>query len=535
MSSPDPWNNGTRFAQDLLNWQPPLNSADADFKRGWQSDRARARELSWRDPYGLNSVTITQDALVGKHFRLSLKPDADALGVDDTTAHTWAQMMERDWRRYAEGVTFDADAKRQNTFTLQMRTVVGAFHMDGEALGIVQAKEGHAGYTTCLQLIEAERLTDPTDVASRSKRIRHGIESDDMGEPIAYHIRKRHPSDAGWVDGVGLASQVERVPRSTSWGRPIVLHLYDEPRPAMSRGVARFVAVARQMKQLATYSEAELERNIIQASFGAVIESQLDYEEAMALLGAKGGSTFGNNLTDAAMDHLKTVAPFYKEVGLKVGGSRVVNLIPGESVKLLQPQGMATDYEKFEAATLRQLAAGLNVPYESLARNFSDTSYSAARMSLADIWRSFLTRREMISQKFAMPFVSAWMEECLVTGRQSLPNGKLATLEEFCKLRHALVRGGFISWTKPLIDPVKERTAQQMGMALGLTTMEAEAAADGDDWDELLMQRKREKERRKELKLDPEDLDPTLMFSGAGARPKTSGPAKNTQGGNTAE
>lgn len=531
----DNWTSGTRFGHELANWNPPLNSADTDFRRGWQSDRARAREQSWRDPYGANSVTITQDALVGKHFRLSLRPDAEALGIDDDTAHQWAQTAEKAWRRYAEGVTFDADAARRSTFTLMMRTVVGSFHMDGEALGIVQAKLGHAGFETCLQLIEPERLADPTDLGERNKRIRHGVESDDMGEPIAYHIRKRHPSEAGWSDGVGLASQVERVPRSTDWGRPVVLHLYDEPRPAMSRGVARFVAASRQMKQLAAYTDAELERNIIQASIAAVIESQMDYEGAMGLLGAKGGNTFNNNLTEAALHHMRSIAPWHKEIGLKVGGSRVAHLIPGEQLKLVQPNGMAMNFEQFEAATLRQLAAALNVPYESLARNFSDTSYSAARMSLADIWRSFLTRREMISQKFAMPFVSAWMEEAIVKGILPLPSGKLGTLDDFYKLRHAIVRGGFISWTKPLIDPVKERTAQQMGLALGLTTMEAEAAADGDDWDELLVQRKREKERRKALKLDPEDLDPTLMFSGAAARPKTSGPAKNPQGGNTAE
>lgn len=533
MALTDPWSEGTRFASELMQWSPTLANAERDWERDWYTQKARARELASRDPYALNSIKISQDALIGKHFRLSLKPNYRRLGVDHPTAREWAQLIEQEWRSYAESITFDADARRMNTFTFLMRTVVGSLKADGEAVAVIKSKPGHAGYLTCMSILEPERLQDPQ---VPNINVRNGIERDDEGEPIAYHILKRYPGD--WRDvRIGEPNRTERVKRWNEWGRPIVLHLYDDARPNMARGVSGFLAVAQQMKMLSTYSRAELERNIIQASIGAVIETDLNYDEAMRVVGAEGRERFGNSLTAAAIDHMRRIAPWHETLGFKINGSRAAHLVPGEKVHLLQPTGMAGNYEQFETAMLRQFAAGLDVPYESLARNFSDTSYSAARMSLADIWRSYLTSREMICQKFAMPFFAAWLEEAVVTKRVPMPSGKFGTLDEYLAARHDLTRGRFISWTKPLIDPVKERTAQQMGLWMGLTTAEEEVSADGEDYLEILEQRAFEVSERERLGLNPLDYDPTLVPQGASPQQQGAeeGQGKSTKGTNTAE
>jgi lambda family phage portal protein len=531
----DPWTQGTRFAQELMQYSPRLTNAETDWETDWRTQKARARDLSSRDAYGLNSVKISQDALIGRHFRLSLRPHWKALGIDIEAAREWSQLVEAEWRRYAESVTFDADARRMNTFTLMMRTVVGGLKTDGEVLATIQAKPGHAGYMTCMQLIEPERLQAPSADYPLWKNARNGVERDDVGEPIAYHILKRYPGDYRDLR-VGEIEKTERVRRWNDWGRPIVLHLFDDPRPNMSRGVSGFLAVASQMKMLQTYSKAELERNLIQASIGAVVETDMNWEDAMRTVGAQGAEQFGNNLTAAAMDHLRRIAPWHEEMGIRVNGSRVMHMVPGEKLHMIQPQGAALNYEQFEQAMLRQFAAGLDVPYESLARNFSDTSYSAARMSLADIWRSYMTSREMICQKFAMPFFGCWLEEAIVEGHVPMPDGSKGTLEAFIANRHHLVAGRFISWTKPLIDPVKERTAQQMGMMMGLTTAEEEVAADGEDYLEILEQRAYEVKFRDKLGLNPLGVDPTIVPAGAaGAMQKAEGHGAQTNSSGSAE
>lgn len=507
-----------RAQHDLQSWRPGLRNADDDHRPDFATNKARARELAWQDPYGANSLRIQRDNVIGKSYALSLDINARALGIDEKTAHDWERLAQEEWRRYAEGAWFGADAARKNTFTFLMHQALASLHIEGEILANIAAKPGWEGYYTCLHMLEPERLVNPGKVmnpVNTGVELINGVERDRMGEPLAYYIRKTYPATRAAVQLFRENSaNYERVPRLTEWGRPIVLHCFDEHRPSMSRGVSAMVSVMKQMKMLGAYSDTELERAIMQASFAAVIESELDYEEAMKLVGAEGHS-WNNNLTAAAMGHMKQVAGYHQAIGLRYNGARISHLLPGEQLKVVNSAIPGAEYDKFERAIIRQLAAGLGVSAESLSRDFTGTSYSAARMSLADIWRSNLVRREMLNSKFAMQFVGAWMEEALLSGFLAMPDGSEATLENWIAKRHWLVRGTFVSWGKPLIDPVKERQGQQMALALGLTTLEEEAATEGKAWDDIMRQRKQEVDERRRLQLNVHDVDPTLAYPGA--------------------
>lgn len=542
-SAPNPWAEGFtgRGQQDIMAWRPPVRQADDDHRADHKANMGRAREVGWQEPYGANALMIKRDSIIGKHYKLSLKIDADGLGISEEKAHEWEQQAEREWQRYAEGSWFGADASRKNTFTFMMHQVLSGLHTDGEVFGVVTLKEGWEGYTTALHLIEPERIEDPPDtVMPEGIEIRNGVEIDRMGEPIAYYIRHNYPAGRNGsyqgIFGNDRSDQHERVLRQTEWGRPVVLHLYDEHRPSMTRGISSMVSVLKQMKMLGHYSDTELERAIMAASFAAVIESDLDYEQAMGLIGAEGGSAWGNNnLTAAAMAHLKAIAPYHQQVGLRFNGSRVAHLLPGEKLNVVQSAVNGAEYDKFEKAIIRQIAAGSGVAAESLSRDFSDTSYSAARMSLADIWRSFMVRRELINKRFAMPFVAAWMEEAILSEFLPMPDGSAPTLDNWLGRRPLMVRGGFISWGKPIIDPTKEYQGKQMAMSLGVSTLEEEAASEGKDWDDVLRQRAKEKDRREELGLNQFDFDPSLAFAGGGPQQSPEAKGGDAPGGGTAE
>ena len=158
---------------------------------------------------------------------------------------------------------------------------------------------------------------------------------------------------------------------------------------------------------------------------------------------------------------------------------------------------------------MRQVAAGTGAPIAALSQNYKDINYSAARAALQDMWRHYMSTRELIVQGFAWPAFAAWLEEATATGRLDLPEG----VEEFHGGRDALCRGKFISWGKPMLDPVKERRAQQMGLAMGVETLESICAAAGLDWEEVLEQRAREVETMAELGLEPWEVDPALLYS----------------------
>ena len=520
--APDPWQYRAQVVGEIATWQPPLGSHDVDIRPGFHLNRARARDLALSNPYAANSAEVIRDAVVGKKFGLAFAPNLKMLGVDPTSSEgeAWVADIEAEWEAYAEGITFDADVTRKSSFTLLMHIVQVGLHVDGEVLGLIRAKPGQMGYLTALQLIEPERLDDLDHSrlsGQNGNEVRYGIERDATGEPIAYHIRDAHPSEARW-SSTGKLAEVRRIERFGPNGRPQVLHLFDETRPNMTRGVSReMLSTLKANKMLATYADAELSRQIQSASWAAVIESELNYEEVRQILNQDGANGFDNNLTAALTQHMSHVAGYYQEAGLRYNGSKIVHLVPGEQLKIVQSNIQGAQFEKFERAFLRQLSAGLGVSYEELARDFSDLSYAAARMSIRTIWNRYLRIRAMLCSKFAMPFFSAWLEEALLTKRMPVIGKLKANEASWSQWKHHVCQGAFVSWGMPIIDPVKEYTGKAIALALGLTTMQAEAAAEGRDWADDLEQRSREAKRREALDLNPGGVDPSLTIGGKGS------------------
>jgi lambda family phage portal protein len=333
---------------------------------------------------------------------------------------------------------------------------------------------------------------------SESLRLRDGVELDRYGEPIAYHIREAHPAD--FIHDP-RSYQWKRVRRRTRWGRAIALHIFDHGRAEMTRGVSEFATAIVPMKMLARYNDTELQSAIIQASYAAVIESELDYSDALAAIGADKFKDAKNPITKMALDHLESITPYHKEMGITFNGAKIAHLPPNEKLHMMGSNHPNGNFDKFEGAFLRRFAAGLGVENHELSKNYADLNYSAARTALAAVWRSYQARREKSVKAFAMPFFGAWMEEAWATGRISLP-GKIT---DFHAYKPALVRGTFIGNGKPLIDPVKERKGQQIGMAMGAETLEDVCARDGQNWRDNLEQIAYERRVRAEYGL-PEPI-----------------------------
>lgn len=66
------------------------------------------------------------------------------------------------------------------------------------------------------------------------------------------------------------------------------------------------------------------------------------------------------------------------------------------------------------------------------------------------------------------------------------------------------------------VDPVKEAQACQIRMDIGLSTLEAECAGQGLDWEEVLEQRAREKAKLAELGLTTGDNNETHAKNSVG-------------------
>ena len=158
---------------------------------------------------------------------------------------------------------------------------------------------------------------------------------------------------------------------------------------------------------------------------------------------------------------------------------------------------------------MRQIAAGTGTPITALSQNYSDVNYSAARSALQDVWRHYMAKREMLIHGWMWPAVDAWLEEEIVSGEIALPDG----IDDFYAARDALLKGQFYGWGKPMIDPVKERKAQQIGLQMGVETLESICAEQGLNWEDVVDQRVLEVEYMADKGLDPWEVNSDLLFS----------------------
>ena len=288
--------------------------------------------------------------------------------------------------------------------------------------------------------------------------------------------------------------------------------MFDHKHAEMTRGITDFTSAIKAMKMRGHYADATLERAIIQSFFAASIKTNLNYDQAMQVMGASFGSKVReakNPMTAMTIDHVRQAGAYHKASNHNFGGAATMHLLPNEDVELHRSEAADGNFEKFEKSVLRQIAAGTGTPITALSQNYSDVNYSAARSALQDVWRHYMAKREMLIHGWMWPAVDAWLEEEIDLRRDRLPDG----IDDFYAARDALLKGQFYGWGKPMIDPVKERKAQQIGLQMGVETLESICAEQGLNWEDVVDQRVLEVEYMADKGLDPWEVNSDLLFS----------------------
>jgi len=406
-------------------------------------------------------------------LRLSATPDYRALGKDKAWAEEWSQQVESLWRSWADTIFCNAGASL--TFAGMTVQVFRSAMLNGEALALPLWVPGEGRFATRIQVIEADRLSNP-DMQMDSEKLRGGIEIDQYGAPVAYWIRKAHPGDF-FLGAMPLGMTWERIPTFTPWGRRRVIHLHDKERSGQSRGKPILAAVLQQFKMLDHYQRTELQAAVVNAMVAAVIETPLDGQSIAEMVGGDANS------------YLTTKNQYQ----VKLQGGAVIPLYPGDKLSPFTPSRPAIQFNVFVETVLRHIGTALGLPYELLLKDFSKTNYSSARAALLEAWRFFRSRRHWLAAYWANLVYELWLEEAVNAGLVDAP--------EYYENRYAYARAKWIGPGRGWIDPVKEAQAAQLRMEAGISTLEDECAEQGLDWEEVLEQRARERTRMEELGL----------------------------------
>jgi len=500
-SNVTPYDAADSFSDSLADWQPALWSPDNEINIYRDRIVSRIRDLARNDGWASGAITRILDNAVGASFRPIVKPDYRALAImtgnkafDAKWADEYGRVIEAAWRTWANDPNHYCDVERKLTVSQMMRLAFRHKLVDGDALAVLQYRtdrlgHGRAQYATAIQMIDPDRLSNPQQRFDM-RWVRGGVEIDDDGAPIAYHIREAHMGD-WWSAQKTMTWQ--RIPRETSWGRPIVVHDFDHDRASQHRGNGILTPVVQRMKMLIKYDQVELEAAILNAVFGAYIESPYDpalVEEALS----------SPNEANVGLYQRERIG-FHKDRRISLNsGARLPILFPGEKVNAVTAERPTANYGEFESAVLRNVAAATGISAQQLSQNWSDVNYSSARAAMLEAWKTMARRRTDFSVGFAQPIMSAFIEELFDVADLPLPAGS----PDFLDARAAYCRANWLGPGRGWVDPVAEKKGAILGMEAGLSTLEIETAENvGEDWEELLDQRQREKEAIEERGLTP--------------------------------
>lgn len=508
-----------RTQRETVHWTPSMASPDQQINIGKQLMDARGRDMATNDGYINGAVSQIRDNIAGPLYRLNAMPDWEFLGANQTWARDFKKAVESRFALVAESDACWLDAGRRMTLTGMIRLAMATHGYTGEVTATAEwIKDRKRPCYTAIQMFSPDRLQNPDGMLD-TQFLRRGVEVNSYGQPIAYHILNSHPGEIFYNDD---SYTWKRVPAELSWGRKQVIHIYEPLQISQSRGVSDMVAVLKQMRMTKKFQDLTLQKAVVAASYIASMESDLPPSEVFTAMGQ------GNKTYQDVLGEMMGSAATYFAAGnnTQIDGVKIPLLFPGTKINA-QPLGQDAVDIKFEQSLLRHIAASLGISYEELSRDYTNTNYSSARASMAQTWKAMKAKKRQIADKFATAVYVLWLEEEINDGTLPLPRGR--SRDDFYKplFKEAYSKCKWIGAPRGQVDQLKETQAAMLKIQGGLSTYEDECAELGSDWQEVMLQRAREKAFMTELGLDF-DTDPTKsILSSSNSDPADKTPANS--------
>lgn len=451
-----------RDRRALRSWNPSSGSADADVLPELAGLRDQAMDLERTDPLAAGAVGNSVSSVVGTGLSLQCAIDAQTLGMSIEEAERWQEATERKFRSWA-GSPAACDAAATLHFYAQQGLVFRSFLSAGDVFVLTPMIPRRASdYSLKLHVIEGHRVCNPAGKAD-SDELAGGIRRDPLGAPVSYLIRRSHPGSI-----YRTSTEYDEIPAfGAKTGRRNVLHIYDKTRPGMSRGVPYLAPVIELLKEISTYSEAEIRAAVVAGMFTGFIEQASP--SGLAVSAEDGGA-------DAVPGS-----------DIKMGNGAIVELGLNEKISFGNPGRPNSNFGEFVDALATYVGVALQQPKEVLLKQFT-ASYSAARAALLDAWRYVTSRRELLAMMFCQPVYEAWLEEAVARGRVVAPG-----FFESAEIRTAYCGAEWKGDAPPEIDPLKAVDAAEKRIALTLSTKTAETTQlTGGDFQSNVSRRGRE-------------------------------------------
>lgn len=481
-----PYDAASYTSTEMGEWLPTIRSPDSEINLYRDRMVARQRDLYRNDGWAKGVIGNILDSTIGVRYRRIFKPSWRRLAIFDKAfdavwAREFAQVAAALWTEYSEDLGRYCDRARQLTMAQQFRLCLAHKLVDGESLLVrywmpERIGRGAARYATCFEGVDPDRLSNPM-MGPDSRYMRNGVEIDDDGVPVAYHIRKAEPND--WYNAVESMEWV-RVEREDAEepGFLRVMHDFDRERFGQHRGVSVFAPVLGRLKMLARYYGVELQAATVASVFGTFITSPYDTELVQEALAAPADAVQLGSYQDLR-------SAFHEKAKLQLNNATIPMLAPGEKIEQVQSAHPHGEFSPFTHEMLRGVAAALGVSETQVHKDLSSANYSSIRAGLVEAEKTFVRRCQEFDLNTADPALACWMAEAMEYRELPLPRNAPA----FAEAATAYVNGRWLGPAAGWVDPVAERQGVVLGLDAGLTTLEDECARQGLDFEEVIDER----------------------------------------------
>lgn len=455
--------------KNTAGWVTSDGSADADSLADIPTLRRQSRDLIRNEALPAGAVGTMVTGVVGQGVIPQARIDYEFLGLSEKDAEKWERAAERIFHHVASKPTFDSEGKLN--FYQQQRLVYRSRLESGDCLALRRylPRPGKA-LGVAVQLVEGDRVDTPLELATK-ENIRAGVEVDENGQATFFHVMQQHPGEA-----LTYGTKFAKIPTYDRRGDPLALMVINRLRPGQTRGVPFLAPVIEMFKQLSRYGEAEVTAAVVSSMFAVFVTTPQ--------AGGTGGPLPPGLLPGQVGMQANAVPAGNK--ALKMQSGMVVDLLPGEDIKVAEATRPNTAFEPFINAVLSYIGTALGVPREVLLKAYN-TSYSAARAAIMDAYRQFLIERDDLITQFCQP-VWAWViTEAVARGMLDAPG-----FFDDPVRRDAWLGTEWIGAPAPQIDPLKEANAAAAWEALGIKSKQDISAEQGKDFDSTFKQRSKE-------------------------------------------
>jgi lambda family phage portal protein len=438
--------NAAAFNRLTADWVfATTRSVNSELRTDLRTMRNRARDLVRNSPFGARYAQLLAENVVGAYGVALQAKNTTKDGRLFVAANRSIEAAWHDWTRAP-----NADASRRLCLPELLSLAVSNWSADGEILIRLLRGPRFGTYGFALQVLDPDYLDEQLNQAKSGTQneIVQGVEIDEFGAPLRYHLWTRHPDDP--------AQDRQRVVVAAA----DIIHAFIPVRPGQVRGIPHAASVMTTVKMLDGYVEAELvAARIASAKMGALVDADPANPAAQS-----------PDAGDATIPTEAEPGTFWDFRGM------------GAKMETFDPEHPTAAFADFTRMMAHLIATGLGISYGTLTGDLSQANYGSMRVGMLaerDHWRRL---QQFLVQHVLDPIYREWIKMALL-------NGMVPGIDrDFTRWQSVSWQPRGFAW----IDPVKDVEGDLLEVAAGTKTLTEMAATRGRDLEEVIEERKLE-------------------------------------------